>query len=159
MNRKGISPIIAFVMLMALAVTLGAFVTIWYTRSTESQTKTIIEKFGNADECADVRFDVAFDYDKTDEDGVCGVVVYNLGNFNIDKLKIEKVTEGLPESEIYDEEVIKPKSGVIVEVLTFALVSKMQFAPIISEGGALTQCLNDRIFIPNSTAATEGGCP
>ena len=155
--KKGIGPVIAFVLLMALSVTLGAFVTIWYTKSTEGQAKTVIEKYGNADECADVRFDVAFDYDMAD--GICGAVVYNLGSFNIDKLKIEKITAGLPESAIFEAEAIKPKTGVLVEVINLNSVSKMQFAPIIVEGGTATQCINDRVFIPNSTAASEGGCP
>ncbi|MFA5888429.1 MAG: hypothetical protein WC852_07000 [Candidatus Nanoarchaeia archaeon] len=158
MNKKGIGPIIAFVLLMALSVTLGAFVTIWYTKSTEGQAKTVIEKYGNADECSDVKFDVAFDYNNTDEDGnACGAVVYNLGSFSIDKLKVEKVTAGLPESEIFEGEVIKPKTGVIVEVLNLKSVSKMQFAPIIVESGTATQCINDRVFIPDSTLADR--CP
>ncbi|MDI6737546.1 MAG: hypothetical protein QME12_03445 [Nanoarchaeota archaeon] len=151
MKKKGISPIIAFVMLMALAVTLGAFVTIWYTKSTERQTKTIVEKFGSVDECADVRFDVAFDYTTCDS-----IRVYNLGNFNIDKIKLELLlTDGTPFSEVYDF-LIAPKGNVEIPI-NLQDVQKFQFAPIIAEGTAVTMCLNDRIFVPDATKMVT--CP
>ncbi|MDD4878635.1 MAG: hypothetical protein PHO02_06415 [Candidatus Nanoarchaeia archaeon] len=143
MKKKGIAPIIAFVMLMALAVTLGAFVTIWYTKSTESQTKTMIEKFGNVDECADVRFDVEFNYTTCKN-----ITVYNLGNFNIDKIKLELILmDGTPFSEVFDY-LILPKENVEISI-DLRDVQKFQFAPIIAEGTAVTMCLNDRVFVPD----------
>lgn len=158
MNRKGISPIIAFVMLMALAVTLGTFVTIWYTKSTESQTKTIVEKFGNADECADVRFDVSFDYDN------CIVVVYNLGSFTIDKIQVNAFngevlsidekpdTKDLECINAYTETAVSglpPKAKCNVPMNSD--ITKLIIGPIIVKEGTLTLCTNDRIFTPKET--------
>ena len=152
MNKRGIGPIVAFVLLMALSVTLGAFVTIWYTKSTEGQAKTVIEKYGNADECSDVRFDVEFDY------ATCnGIKVYNLGNFNIDKIKLELLSdEGEPFSEVYDY-LIVPKGYAEISPLDLRDVQKFQFAPIIVEGTAVTMCVNDRVFIPDESKMS--GCP
>lgn len=141
MKKKGISPIIAFVMLMALAVTLGAFVTVWYTKSTESQTKTMIEKFGNADECADVRFDASFDYD------ACTGTMYNLGSFTIDKIKIDTYyLDGTEKQDI--SEVNIPPKGTVTAILPFSLISRLQVSPILEDKGQLTVCINEREYVP-----------
>ena len=161
MNRKkGIAPIIAFVMLMALAVSMGVFVTIWYTRSTQTQTSEMIEKLATGEECADVKFDVSFDYEN------CRAVVYNLGSFKIDKVKVERYSGAVMKSEIWDTgedsplcyEVssrlpgLVPKNGC--EIPMNASLTKLQFSPIIVKGSTLMQCLNNREFTP--TGAFSG---
>lgn len=153
LNKKGIGPIIAFVLLMALSVTLGAFVTIWYTKSTEGQAKTVIEKYGNADECSDVRFDVAFNYTTCNS-----IRVYNLGSFNIDKLKMEILFKDASGDSVIADVNILPKQNVEAEVGPLDCISKIQFAPIIVESGTATQCINDRIFIPEEEEMGVGAC-
>lgn len=156
MKKKGIAPIIAVVMIMALAVTLGTFVTIWYTKASEAQTKTIIEKYGGVDECADVRFDVSFNYTK------CYAVIYNLGTFTIGKVKVDRyfkngyVPQG-PEiwetgrgSEICAEGGLIPKNGCAIP-MNSSILSKIQFTPIITSGNSLISCVNEKEFKP------EGG--
>ena len=169
MNKKGIGPIIAFVLLMALSVTLGAFVTIWYTKSTEGQVKTVIEKYGNADECSDVRFDVAFDYEN------CIAAVYNLGSFTIDKIKVDRylstdLTNAKTEIWATGKDSLIcaefngaatglfPKNGCGIPMNTSSAGDvpnsnprKLFFSPITTDGDTDTLCLNEREFTPNGS--------
>ncbi|HII16272.1 MAG TPA: hypothetical protein HA362_08275 [Nanoarchaeota archaeon] len=160
-HKKGIAPIIAFVMLMALAVTMGAFVTIWYTRSTQSQTSEMIERLATGEECADVKFDVSFDYEN------CAAIIYNLGSFKIDKIKAERYSGAVMRSEIWgtgeDSELcyevsgrlpgLIPKNGCAIPMN--ATLTKLQFSPIIVKGSTMMQCLNNREFTP---AGAFSGC-
>lgn len=152
MDRKGIAPIIAFVMLMAIAVTMGVFVTIWYTRATQAQTSGMIEKLATGEECADIKFDISFDYEN------CIAAVYNLGSFKIDKIKVERYNGAVMKSDIWETgeesplcfEVdgrnpgLIPKNGCAIPMNSS--LTKLQFSPIIAKGKSLMQCLNNREF-------------
>ncbi|MFH1065082.1 MAG: hypothetical protein V1734_01080 [Nanoarchaeota archaeon] len=156
MYKKGIGPVIAFVLLLALSVTLGAFVTIWYTKSTEGQVKTVIEKYGNADECSDVRFDVSFDYEN------CYAAVYNLGSFTIDEVKVDKYFSTdltTAKSEIWAAG-ISPKDCITIPMNNSDENSEPRqvlFAPIIINKEERTLCLNERVYEPNGSKFL--GCP
>ncbi|MBU2637655.1 MAG: hypothetical protein KJ955_01655 [Nanoarchaeota archaeon] len=142
-SKKAIAPIIAFVLLMGMAVALGAFVTIWYTRASEKQTTELIGKFGTEEECSGVGFDVAFDYDPAG----CSAEIYNLGSFTIDKVKADAYyLDGSETHDMADVDII-PRTGVAIE-LPLSLIARLQFSPILEEKGSLTQCLNERVFVP-----------
>ncbi len=140
-SKKAIAPIIAFVLLMGMAVAMGAFVTIWYTRTSEKQTAELIGRFGTEEECSGVGFDIAFNYD------TCSAEVYNLGSFTIDKVKVDAYF--LDGSETHDmvDIAATPKTGAAVP-LPLSSISRLQFSPILEEKGRLTQCINEREFVP-----------
>lgn len=140
-SRKAIAPIIAFVLLMGLAVTLGVFVTIWYTRASEKQTSELIGRFGTEEECSSVSFDAALDYD------ACTGEMYNLGKFTIDKIKIDTYyTDGTEKHDIADVNIL-PREGVSAP-LPLSLIAKLQISPILEDKGELIECTNNREFVP-----------
>lgn len=169
LGKKAIAPIIAFVLLMGLAVALGAFVTIWYTKASEKQTSELIGRLGTEEECSSVGFDVAFDYEN------CAAIIYNLGSFTIDKVKVDRylssdLTSAKTDtwntgrgSAICAEGGLIPKNDCAIPMnasdkcpVPNSEPRRVLFSPIIVQGKEQTLCLNERIFEPNGS---KFGCP
>ena len=81
-SKKGISEIISYVLILGLAVALGAMITVWYQSTTQKQTAGIIDPVEGTSQCQDVNVNVAFDYDN------CEISVYNTGTSLINSFKV-----------------------------------------------------------------------
>lgn len=171
-TKKGIAPIIAFIMIMALAVTIGTFVMTWYTKAAEKQTETTISKYASSEECSEVKFDVAFDYDN------CAAIIYNLGSFKIDSVKVDRLFGAVMKSDIWntgwDAETcseplvapccisggLVPKNGCAIPLnrsdpdripIPDLELTEMQFVPMLGKDTDIVQCLNDKVYKLNIT--------
>ncbi len=82
MHKKGISEIIAYVLIVSMAVTLGTIVTIWYRSTTEKQVEGILNPIEGSSQCEDVNVNVAFHYD------TCSIAVFNTGSITLDAFKV-----------------------------------------------------------------------
>lgn len=85
-QKKGVSPVIATVLLVSMVVVIAVIVFIWF----RSMTKEAITKFGDTNVelvCNDVIFDASYD-----SSGLLSIV--NTGNVPIFGMKIKAVTAG-----------------------------------------------------------------
>lgn len=82
LTKKGVSEIIAYVLIVSLAVTLGTLVTIWYKSTTEKQVETLLNPLEGSTQCEGVNVNLAFRSD------TCSVAVFNTGTTMIDSLQI-----------------------------------------------------------------------
>jgi flagellin-like protein len=88
-SKKGVSPVIATVLLISMVVVIAVIVFIWF----RSMTKEAITKFGDTNielVCNDVMFDASYDHS-----GLLSIV--NTGNVPIFGMKIKAVTSGKKE--------------------------------------------------------------
>lgn len=81
-QKKGISEIISYVLILGLAVALGAMISVWYQSTTQKQTSGIINPIEGTSQCQDVNVNVAFDYQN------CAIAVYNTGTSLINSFKV-----------------------------------------------------------------------
>src|SRR3989344_677084 len=81
-KKKGVSEIVAYVLIVGMAVAIGTVITVWYRSTTERQVEGILTPIEGSSQCADVNVNVAFGYDD------CSISVYNTGSALIKELKI-----------------------------------------------------------------------
>lgn len=81
-NKKGISEVIAYVLMVALAVALGTFIAVWYKSTVQTQVSGILNPIEGSSQCDEINVNLVFNY------ATCGITVYNTGTLNIDALKI-----------------------------------------------------------------------
>jgi flagellin-like protein len=83
-NKKGLSPVIATVLLITMVVVIGLIIFLWF----RSMTKEVVTKFGDENvelACNKVQFDASYD------NGI--ISISNSGNVAIFSLKIKSETE------------------------------------------------------------------
>ena len=92
-NKKGVSPVIATVLLVAIVIVIGLIIFLWF----RGMVQEAIVKFDKNIElvCGDVNFDV--DY----SDGNLNIL--NLGNVPIYKMKVKIYSDGGYETKNIDE--------------------------------------------------------
>ena len=95
-DKKGLSPVIASVLLIALVLVLAAIVFLWARGFISEQ----IEKFGQP--INDICEDVAFDVDLFNGSNGREIEVVNRGNVNIQRLDIKKIAGANSEIEGFE---------------------------------------------------------
>lgn len=144
-SKKGISEIISYVLILGLAVALGAMITIWYQSTTEKQTSGIINPIEGTSQCQDVNVNVAFDYDH------CAISVYNTGTSLINSFKIT-YSDSDGGVNITDYQIpIPPRlsetiSLLSVEGITASSVSYISVVPIVIVNKQPYYCTGDYSF-------------
>lgn len=155
-KRKGVSPIIAAVMLITIAVGLGAFVTVWYKQSATSQATDVLATLGTSPECESVKFEVSYDY------AGCKLYVFNNGQFKIDNVSIGYfATDKSSKVSITDSALPKVKPGRCVDAIpaswlsppqdTQKTIDKFKITPLIIRDGKAYACPNEMEFKPTGT--------
>lgn len=142
-GKKGVSHVIEMVLLTALAVGMGAFVTIWYTQSSEKQSTELLQTYENQAECLEIKYDAAFEYEN------CRIAVYNLGMFKIDQIKADfYLNDGTTKSSILDMNIM-PREGQYVELSSIGVpgdFTKAKFTPIIIKNKKKLVCPSDKEY-------------
>jgi hypothetical protein len=81
-NKKGLSEIISYILILSLAVSLGTFIMVWYKGLAEKEVSGVLTPLEGTSQCDDVNINVVFNYDS------CAITVYNTGNLAVKGLKI-----------------------------------------------------------------------
>jgi len=153
-KKKGISPIIAFVLLITLVISLGTFVSIWYKNTSTKQMEIALEQLENTAECSQVRFEIGFDYE------TCSISVFNAGEEIINNLGIVySFTDSTKQSEIKELSISPNARKSITQVPNFV---KAVFSPILIRGGKEITCTDEREFSlknPFECCFSDDDCP
>ncbi len=136
MLKKAISPIIAWILILGLAVSLAALVYTWYTDQTETMSETILEDIAGSVYCEDVEYDLIVDGDLT---------LVNTGQRTFTKLKVtfvmldDSITQEKYEGSWAPQSLINlnqdPTQVLTVQVIPFITVENVEYS-----------CASDRIF-------------
>lgn len=81
MEKKGVSPIIAYVLLVGFAVALAAFFTTWYLKTSGATSQQQFEELEAQMLCEDAKINVGFTED-------CKIKVFNTGTQVFEKVLI-----------------------------------------------------------------------
>ncbi|MFH1637608.1 MAG: hypothetical protein ABIB71_04255 [Candidatus Woesearchaeota archaeon] len=146
-GKKGISQIIAFVLLLSFAVGLGTVVIMWYTSTTETQTETLITPAEGRIECDEVMINLKLNYNH------CNITVYNFGVTTIYGLMFtppiqewDKDQDGKKELVPIADIIIKPRESRNVTVNAQITGTEIEINPAIKVGDKITTCTNSRKF-------------
>lgn len=141
-GKKGVSQIIAFVLLMSFAVGLGTVVILWYSQSTEKQAEALITPAEGKMECENALVNVQFPDANT-------LKIYNAGTITFESVKVictsggERVNIGSEIGKVY------PKSlseGINLLLQDCDEAQGFEVIPIIEVGGSPFSCPQDRMF-------------
>ena len=146
MSKKGVSPVIAFVLMMSFAVALGAIVINWYLSASKEQSEILLGSAESSAECGQVNMNIGLlnaTYPNPAEQ--CSIKILNTGDLKIKKLKFEY----FPSGNIYDpvEVNINPRSSIVIELpVGEESFEKMYVTPIIVSEGTETACPKDTTY-------------
>ncbi len=139
-NKRGISQIVAFVLLISFAVGLGTIVMMWYTSTTEKQSATMIGPAEGNIDCENANLNIRPNYDD------CTISVFNTGTVTIHRLKF--TPQILEDSDTVDVE-IKPIRGQHVNVTVNTLVPNSEGLEVIQSikvNNQVYTCTEGRTF-------------
>jgi len=141
-NRRGISPLIATVLLIAFAVSIGTMIMSWGKDVASvgdcSETKLEVQVIGGKP---------LFCYDTLNNK--INVMVKNVGSTNVDKLKMRVVAPDFS-SEDRDLDDSSIKSGdIMTKNIDYTRSGKfrVELLPIIMVGGKETVCSEKNVYI------------
>jgi len=80
-GKKGISPLIAWILILGLTVAIASIVSIWYTQKAKSMSEETFSGFETGVECSEANYNVIFDEN-------CNAVIINTGHLKIVKIKL-----------------------------------------------------------------------
>lgn len=151
-SKKGLSEIIAYVLILGLTVALGAMITVWYQSTTQKQTSGIIDPVEGTSQCQDVNVNVAFGYDD------CTISVYNTGTSMIDSFRVT-YSDTLSGINITDYPIkIPPRLSTpepialsSVEGITAANLNYVSVVPIVIVNKQPYYCTGEYSFKTNGT--------
>lgn len=140
MHKKGVSPVIAYVLLISLAVGLGALVFNFYIGTTEKQTETFLDPIEGGMECDSVNINVGFDNEN--------IKIYNSGMLSINKLKIDFVglEEYLEIEEEQEDMPLLPKKDITISEDLPEDYGGVIITPFIKTKTQIISCYNGRIY-------------
>lgn len=149
-NKKAVSPVIAYVLLIGMAIALATIVTVWMKQSAKSQVENVITPTAGAAECESVNINLIFNC--TTLDSVPKLMLYNSGSLKITKVEIYTIPapkSGNPTK--YDAEMM-PKAWAEIDPPIINVVPeirngmKAEVFPIISMGLENFKCQKNRVF-------------
>ena len=156
MNKKGISPLIATILLVALVIAIALIVWFWYTNFLQDQTRKIGEKAIAEGECTlaiDFKVESVSCFDKNN-DGTNDNIILNLRNEGKTKIddfrvriygstnsKMVIIGESLPET-------YAKQTSVEFDPATIGTVQRVEVMPIIATEGIVKTCTNKVAIVP-----------
>lgn len=151
MRKKGITPAIAWVLMIGLGVALGTFVVSWSLRHTETITGEQLDAVEGGIECNDVNVLVSFGKDLVDNK--CNITIHNSGMKAIDQIdmsyKYYSVTEVTsPAAPIELASPIKPREKVTKKFDFTGDLLSVQLTPYVKVGEKKFICRNDKAYAP-----------
>ncbi len=142
MDKKAISPVVATVLLIVIAVSLFGIVYLWSRAFVQEH----VLKFGESARalCQQVQFDA----DVSVDNGALHIVLNNVGNVNIYKIQVKFVGQGITKTAVYDaggEEGFALSAGNVAEIVvqppqgtSFDNIVKIVITPILLGEGQKT---------------------
>ena len=141
LSKKGISPIIATVLIIGFTMVLGLIVTSWYTQQAKKTAETSLGSMESTIECNDVKMNVAFIKKSESE---CWLKVSNTGMLKIAKVKING--ENYP----YDKNPKEYLNYTATDISTLCTGGPVTVLPVLEKDKNLVTCNNDRIYEPKA---------
>lgn len=132
-HKKGISPIIAWVLILGFTIALGAIVTNWYLQQSKKTTESTLGTMEGEMECNDVKINVAF----TQSASGCVLKVSNTGMLRIDSIRVNNKQMS------YDK---NPKEYRNYSNTDICSQTKITVLPLIKRDKNLVACQNDRTY-------------
>jgi flagellin-like protein len=159
--KKGISPIIATVLLLGFAVALGTSVFLWQARQTEQLGKGLVRFASGVLNCQEVNFNAQ------SSDGCTKVSIRNSGFFDVDGFAIRSFSSFGAGSEV--KTVFVKAQGSDVLELGLVNAEKVEVMPVVKVEGELVGCkdvvrevrcdgLDELQIVACNTADSKGTC-
>lgn len=135
-NKKGVSPIIAWILILGLSISLGVFVTEWYLKSSKTMTENTLSTLEGGIECNDVNVNVAF----TKHGNDCIIKIANTGQLKIDSVKINNAQKD------YGKNPKEYKNFTTTDIPDLCTTTNIVVIPILKTENNLINCPNDKIY-------------
>ena len=140
LSKKGISPVIAWVLIVGFTMVLGLIVSNWYIQQSKATAKSALGSLESSIECNDIKINVAFI--RKPDASECWLKVSNTGMLKIAKVKING------EDYVYER---NPKEywnyTKTRDIPTLCDANlKVTVLPILETDKDLITCNNDRIY-------------
>src|SRR3989339_952849 len=133
-QKKGIAPVIAWVLLLSLTITMGVFVTRWYLARTEGMTESTVNSLSGGIECSDVNINVAY----TGTPANCNIKVSNTGSFRISRVLINDFMIN------YDRNPKEYQNYTQTDITDICSNDKITIIPVLQRDTGLINCPNTR---------------
>jgi|TARA_B100001971_G_C18247138_1_gene575153 hypothetical protein len=134
-NKKGIGPIIAWILLLGFSISLAVMIFNWTRTQTEDLTESTINYVEGKLECQEVSINVVTNVECTE------ITINNRGKLNIEQFAIRVFRED--EKTLISEDLLAPKaSTTLPPIIQF---NKLQVIPIIEVNDKLVGCIEKRI--------------
>ena len=145
-TKKGISPVIAYVLVIGFAAALGAIVISWYTNLSKEQSETLLGESESSIDCERVNVNVGMlNFTYPEPANTCSLKILNTGELKITKLKLEFY----PSPNIYTpaEVNINPRYFAVIGLPAGeSLFEKLYVTPIIDVSGKEVSCPKETIY-------------
>lgn len=130
-SKKGVSPLVSWVLIITMTIGLGAIITSWYLNRTEDTTSQTMATLEGGIECSEVNINVAYTKDPAEK---CIVKVANTGNLKIDYVKLDS------------NQYVFGRNHGDYKNFTGCRADKITVTPMLKKGNNLVACKNDRIY-------------
>ncbi len=140
-HKKGISPVIAWILILGISVALGSIVTNWYLSKTETITESTLSTLEGGIECNDVNVNVAY----TKISGNCIIKVSNTGQFKIDYVKINTFQKAYGKNP-KEYKNFTATDFTAKEIPNPCTLTDLTVIPVIQRDKHQASCPNDRIY-------------
>ncbi len=147
-KKRGMETVVAWVLLLGFSITLGTFVFMWATRSSEEMTESTTKFVEGGMQCEQVQMYAVFTEDPDNPGGPpCGYIsITNRGYLTIEKIKIRGINKNtqkpLTNQETYVEP-LSPKEKYEGLTATWGLPAsnaEVELIPIVREGNNMIGC-------------------
>ena len=149
-SKKGISAIIAYVLLLGMAVALGVFVSMWYLQASEKQSTQILGSIEGGALCDEVNANFGFDYVN------CKFNIKNSGKYTIQKIDFNILdATGNPIAYTYDGTIAPNKDDQTDKITQLDNENGISFTATVyvKSGEQLLSCAKDREYKSDSTTS------
>ncbi|MFH1332085.1 MAG: hypothetical protein ABIH63_02255 [archaeon] len=148
-DRKGMQTVVAWVLLLGFSITLGTFVFIWATKSSEEMTESTLKFVEGGLQCDQVQIYAVFD--PQDINNPCGYInITNRGYLTMEQIMVRGVNKAT-EQPIPNQKInmpLRPKEKFEGSTATWGLPqtnAEVELIPIIKDKTDMIACV-DRII-------------
>ena len=135
-SKKGVSEIIAWILLLGFSVSLAVIIYNWSRTQTEDLTQSTVSFVEGKLECQEVSTNVATNPECNQ------LTITNRGKLNIDQFAIRTFT-GDQANSLIEEGVLTPKKSKIVNIQN---PDKIEVIPIVEINNKMIGCNEKKIF-------------
>jgi|TARA_Y100000310_G_scaffold38954_1_gene36541 hypothetical protein len=134
-NKKGIGPVIAWILLLGFSISLAVMVFNWTRTQTEDLTESTVSYVEGKLECQEISINVVTNEDCTE------LTISNRGKLNIEQFAIRTFRDEY-ENTLMEKNLLAPKASRILNIVQS---NKIEVIPIIEANDKLVGCFEKRI--------------